>query len=170
MVAASRPAGATDVARIILTARPTHAATVSMSSLRPICCSNRCRPSLRGTCSSELQPPLRRSSLFCELSPPRSASMTTPYPGASCGQREWNLTPTHASIYAAVSSDEEIHVREEYVTSSRGMCLLSSTTVPRQVPVRGVVCYCHKYSSTPTGANRAKWRRLTQAGYASLII
>jgi len=76
----------------------------------------------------------------------------------------------HPSIRAAVSSDDEIHVREEYVTSSRGMCLLTSTSVPRRVLVRGVVCYCHEYSSTPTGANRAEWRRLMQAGYASLII
>ncbi|EED92159.1 predicted protein [Thalassiosira pseudonana CCMP1335] len=62
--------------------------------------------------------------------------------------------------------------RVEILTLSlSGMCLLTSTMVPKNnAPIRAVICFCHGYMDNASFLKRIEYQRFVQKGFAVVMI
>jgi len=65
---------------------------------------------------------------------------------------------------------EKVILEEKYWVNARGMCLSTSTMVPKDQEIRAVVCFCHGYIDNASFMKRWEYQRLVRQGIAIATI
>lgn len=65
----------------------------------------------------------------------------------------------------------DVDLEERYWTNNRGMCLLTSTMVPKDnAPIRGAIFFCHGYMDNSSFLKRIEYQRFVKRGFAVIMI
>jgi len=64
----------------------------------------------------------------------------------------------------------DVVLNEKYWVNERGLCLLTSTMVPKDQPISCVVCYCHGYCDNASFMRRVEYQRFVKRGIAVISI
>jgi len=81
---------------------------------------------------------------------------------------EWEKSDRCPKIFKQTPPDFDIF--ERYWVNSRGMCIFTTMTVPKNGNFKAIVCSCHGYSETATYMKRLEHRRLARAGFACISL
>lgn len=72
--------------------------------------------------------------------------------------QDWKCIPPH------------IDLTESYWPNARGMCLCTSTMVPKDGNIRAVLCFCHGYTDNSSFMKRVEYQRFVNRGIAVVTI
>ncbi|KAL7520644.1 hypothetical protein ACHAWX_005361 [Stephanocyclus meneghinianus] len=85
-------------------------------------------------------------------------------------RRLWNEFLMRKDLPEALKC-RDVDLEERYWVNSRGMCLLTSTMVPKDnAPIRGVICLCHGYMDNSSFLKRIEYQRFVKKGFAVVMI
>jgi acylglycerol lipase len=84
-------------------------------------------------------------------------------------------------LFAEFSLDEDlpenfrqvpphIHAQESYWINARGMALCTVTMIPKDQPIKAVVCFCHGYTDSASYMKKIEFQRLVNKGIAFCAI
>eukprot|EP00815_Leptocylindrus_aporus_P006609 CAMPEP_0116070220 /NCGR_PEP_ID=MMETSP0322-20121206/12869_1 /TAXON_ID=163516 /ORGANISM="Leptocylindrus danicus var. apora, Strain B651" /LENGTH=424 /DNA_ID=CAMNT_0003557965 /DNA_START=29 /DNA_END=1303 /DNA_ORIENTATION=- len=83
---------------------------------------------------------------------------------------EWTKSERCPKIWKDIMVDDALVIEEKYWINSRGMALMTITTLPAKTPIKGVVCSCHGYTENAGFLKRFEHAMFAKAGYAVLTI
>jgi pimeloyl-ACP methyl ester carboxylesterase len=102
-------------------------------------------------------------------------SITVPYSfrindSGEARRRLWNEFLKRDDLPVALKC-QDVELEERYWINSRGMCLLTSTMVPKDnAVIRGVIFLCHGYMDNSSLLKRIEYQRFVQKGFAVVMI
>ncbi|KAL3800805.1 hypothetical protein HJC23_001642 [Cyclotella cryptica] len=85
-------------------------------------------------------------------------------------RRLWNEFLMRKDLPEALKC-RDVDLEEKYWVNNRGMCLLTSTMIPKDnAPIRGVICLCHGYMDNSSFLKRIEYQRFVKKGFAVVMI
>lgn len=84
--------------------------------------------------------------------------------------KPWSLEEERPDEWQPENLSKVMNLKEKYWQNQRGMVLMTSTMIPKNVEVKAVVCLCHGFNDQSSYYKRIDYQRLIREGIAIVTI